>query len=54
MDLIDHEATELVALMQSGDVSAQEVMRACLDRIDAVNGEVNAIVALRDPDGFHL
>lgn len=50
MDLIDYEATELVALMQSGGVSAQEVMRACLDRIDAVNGEVNAIVALRDPD----
>jgi amidase len=50
MELIDREATDLVRLMQSGDVSAQEVMRACLDRIDAVNGEVNAIVALRDHD----
>jgi amidase len=38
--------TELVARMRAREVSAAEVMRAHLARIDAVNPELNAIVTL--------
>lgn len=50
MNLIDMDATALVAAMDRGEVTAEEAMTACLDRIAAVNGEVNAVVALRDRD----
>ncbi|WP_136634559.1 amidase [Pseudooceanicola onchidii] len=50
MTLIDLDATALVAQMETGAVTSEEVMTACLDRIEAVNGQVNAIVALRDRD----
>lgn len=45
----------MTALAQSqaierGTLSASELMQATLDRIDAVNSEVNAIVSLRDGD----
>lgn len=36
-------ATELASLIASGDVSSREVVDAHLDRIDAVNPELNAI-----------
>jgi amidase len=36
--------------LDSGEISAEELMSATLDRIDAVNGTINAIVALRDAD----
>lgn len=48
--LIDLGATELLAAMASGHTSAAEVMAAFLDRIAAVNGPVNAIIALQDRD----
>lgn len=35
------------AALEDGDLSATELMAATLDRIDAVNGDVNAIVSLR-------
>ncbi|MDJ0825483.1 MAG: amidase [Rhodobacter sp.] len=41
---------ELSARMARGAMSAVEVMRAALDRIAAVNPDVNAIVSLRDED----
>ncbi|MEW9548621.1 amidase [Nonomuraea sp. NPDC050783] len=58
-------ATELAGLIRAGQVSAVEVVRACLDRIEQVNPHVNAIVTLvaeqaldaakaadaREPDG---
>ena len=43
-------ATCLVADLKSGALTAAELMQATLDRIDAVNDKVNAIVALRDRD----
>jgi amidase len=43
-------ATALTARLRAGEVSAAEVMRAHLARIDAVNPELNAIVTL-DRDG---
>lgn len=49
-DLHEMSATELVALMASGELSSREATRAHLDRIDAVNGPINAIVTV-DADG---
>lgn len=43
-------ATELVQLIQRGDVSAREVTESTLSRIDAVNAECNAIVARCDDE----
>jgi amidase len=48
MNLSQITATALVTELSEGRVSASEVMRATLDRIAAVNGELNAIVGLRD------
>lgn len=45
-DLTDLTAVELVELMRSGSASVREVLDAHLARIDEVNPEVNAIVAL--------
>ena len=47
--LFELSATELVALVACGEVSCVEVVAAHLDRIDALNPELNAIVARR-PD----
>ncbi|WP_419738164.1 amidase [Ruegeria sp.] len=50
MDVTQLSAKTLVNQLSSGAVSAVEVMAATLERIEAVNGTVNAIVALRDAD----
>ena len=47
MHLLDHDALQLSALLEAREVSAVEVMRATLERIDAFNGDLNAIVNLR-------
>jgi len=47
-DLPDLSAGELVALVARGEASCVEVVSAHLDRIDALNPRVNAIVGLRD------
>ena len=47
-DLPDRSAGELVALVARGEASCVEVVGAHLDRIDALNPRVNAIVGLRD------
>ncbi|WP_297339481.1 amidase [Pseudophaeobacter sp.] len=43
-------ALELVTQLRSGALSAVQVMQETLDRIDAVNPQLNTIVALRDRD----
>ena len=48
MTLTDLTATEVSSLLERREVSAPEVMTAALDRIEAVNGPVNAVVSLRD------
>jgi aspartyl-tRNA(Asn)/glutamyl-tRNA(Gln) amidotransferase subunit A len=48
IELIRSDATELAALIRTGQVSSVEVVRAHLDRIDAVNPKVNAIVTVAD------
>ncbi len=50
MLLTQRAATDLVADLAGGTLSASDLMRATLDRIEEVNGQVNAVVALRDPD----
>lgn len=50
MTLTQQPATRILADLANGQLSAAELMQATLARIDAVNGTVNAIVALRDPD----
>ena len=43
-----HDAVGLAALVRQGDVSEAEVLDAALDRIAAVNPEVNAVVLRMD------
>ena len=50
MNITDLHATELSAAIHDRTVSCREVMEAYLDQIDARNGELNAIVSLRDRD----
>ncbi|MEM7016290.1 MAG: amidase family protein [Pseudomonadota bacterium] len=42
-ELCKQTATELAALIRKGDVSSREVVEAHLDRIEEVNGDINAI-----------
>ncbi|MEO0936853.1 MAG: amidase [Pseudomonadota bacterium] len=51
-DLLNMGALQLSDAMARGTVSAAEVMQATLARIEAVNGDVNAIVSLRDADAL--
>lgn len=48
MGLNDKSAGELADLLQSRQIKPSEIMSDCLDRIDAVNGQINAVVALQD------
>ncbi|WP_028937009.1 amidase [Pseudonocardia spinosispora] len=47
-DLIRSDATELAELIRTGKVSSVEVVRAHLDRIEATDPKVNAIVTVAD------
>ena len=49
-DLLEMDAGALVTAMTTGEVTAEALMQATLARIEAVNGRVNAVVSLRDPD----
>ncbi len=50
MSITDLSAADLSTAIHGRDVSCREVMTAYLDRIDAQNPAVNAIVSLRDRD----
>ncbi len=50
MDIFEKEALALSADIDRGKLSAAELMQATLERIDAVNPAVNAIVHLADRD----
>ena len=50
MEVTSLSAVELRGRIAQGDVSCAEVMASFLARIAAVNGQVNAIVSLRDTD----
>ncbi len=46
MELYQMTAWELAGLLQSGEVSAREVVAACYERIDAVEGDLKAFITL--------
>ncbi|WP_371054834.1 amidase [Rhodosalinus sp. K401] len=48
-DPLDLDALDLAAALSRRELSAEDVMRATLARIEALNPAVNAIVSLRDP-----
>ena len=50
MSVTRQPATEILADLKAGRLSATALMEATLERIDAVNPTVNAIVGLRDRD----
>ena len=43
-ELWDLDASRLAELVRAREISPVESVQACLDRIDAVNGAVNAFV----------
>src|SRR5258708_3837281 len=49
-ELLFSPATELAAQVRDGEISARELVGLALDRIEAVNPQVNALVHV-DPDG---
>ena len=51
-DLLRLPLTEVTALLARRELSPVELMQATLDRIDAVNGKLNAFVAMRDHDAL--
>lgn len=48
--LVSRSATELVSALRAGEISSAEVVAAHLDRIDDVDGTINAIPVRRDRD----
>lgn len=52
MEISLKSALALRARMDAGELTATDVMAATLARIEAVNGDVNAIVSLCDADGL--
>ncbi|WP_335948321.1 amidase [Salipiger bermudensis] len=48
--LTDATATDLAAALRNKQISARDLMQAVLDRIDATNPAINAIVTLRPRD----
>jgi amidase len=49
-ELLFRPAGELAELVRSGELSSRELVEGCLDRIEALNGELNAFVHV-DADG---
>ena len=45
-ELVDRSAVELASMIRAREISARELLAACLDRIDAVNPTLNAVVTL--------
>ena len=51
-DILDLNATDLRARIRDRSLGVEELMRLTLDRIEAVNGGLNAIVSLKEPDAL--
>ncbi|MEP5731983.1 MAG: amidase [Sulfitobacter sp.] len=52
MELLDQSALSLSSALEQGKISAVELMQLTLARIGQVNGDLNAIVLLRDADAL--
>jgi amidase len=51
-EILGRGALDQAAALSAGEVSAEELMRATLAQIARLNGQANAIVALRDADAL--
>lgn len=51
-DILDLGAVDLRAMLRDRRLGVEELMRHTLDRIEAVNGTLNAIVSLKDADAL--
>jgi amidase/6-aminohexanoate-cyclic-dimer hydrolase len=47
-DYDDHDATGLARLVARGEVSAEDLLDTALDRVEALNGRINAVVMLAE------
>ncbi|MDN5977057.1 MAG: Asp-tRNA(Asn)/Glu-tRNA(Gln) amidotransferase subunit GatA [Acidipropionibacterium jensenii] len=45
-EILTASACDLVAAMEAGELSSAQITRACLDRIEQVDGQVNAFLAV--------
>ncbi|MFM9140313.1 MAG: amidase family protein, partial [Solirubrobacterales bacterium] len=45
-ELMYRPATELAAMVRDGEISAQELVTCSLERIEALDTEVNAVIAV--------
>ena len=52
MELWQLDATALVRLIRVGRVSSREAVASCLERMDAVNGKLNAVVRRMDEEAL--
>jgi amidase len=52
MELWQLDATEVARLIRVGQASSREVVGACLARMDAVNGKLNAVVRRMDEEAL--
>jgi amidase len=52
MELWQLDATELARLIRVGQASSREAVGACLARMDAVNGKLNAVVRRMDEEAM--
>ncbi len=52
MDIVPPSAADLLAALRGDSLSAETLMTRTLDRIAETNGDLNAIVALRDRDAL--
>ena len=52
MELWQLDATELARLIRVGKTSSREAVTACLTRMDAVNGKLNAVVQRMDDEAL--
>ena len=50
MDILDKDAVDQLAALRAGEITCEALMAATLAQIDALNGEINAIVSMRDRD----
>ncbi|MDZ7710904.1 MAG: amidase [Roseovarius sp.] len=51
-DILDLNATDLRAMLGDRTLGVEELMRLTLDRIEAVNGALNAIVSMKEADAL--
>jgi aspartyl-tRNA(Asn)/glutamyl-tRNA(Gln) amidotransferase subunit A len=49
MSLVERSATELIGLLADGSLSSVEITRTCLERIEAVDGQIGAFLRF-DPE----